>query len=143
MGLSSELSYVPGSFSRRINCHRFFQSEVLRLYFPALEPWVVQSVSLPSCSSQFIYTQMWDCPVHSCSLTWSASLQLAESPSLPLLLIWMNVYSLTPWLSDFHTVQFSVISDCFLFLNLLLFLFGYMKRHSVSTSTSILARSIL
>ena len=25
-----------------------------------LDPWVVQSVSLPSCSSQFICTQMWD-----------------------------------------------------------------------------------
>ena len=41
--------------------------------------------------------------------------------SLPLLLVWMNVSSLTPWLSDFHIVQFSVSSGCFLFLNLLLF----------------------
>ena len=28
-----------------------------------------------------------------------------------------NVSSLTPWLSEFHTVQFSVSSGCFLFLN--------------------------
>ena len=39
----------------------------------------------------------------------------------PLLLpVQMNVSSLTPWLLDFHTVQFSVSSGCFLFLNLLL-----------------------
>ena len=38
----------------------FSQSEILRLYFPALDPWVAWSVSLPSCSSWFICTQMWD-----------------------------------------------------------------------------------
>ena len=41
-------------------------------------------------------------------------------PSPPLLLVWMNVSSLSPWLLDFHTVLFSVSSGCFLFLNLLL-----------------------
>ena len=61
MGLSNKLSCEAGSFSlHRLNPHRFFQSEVLRLYHPTLEPWVVQSVWLPSCSSQFIHTQMWD-----------------------------------------------------------------------------------
>ena len=35
-------------FSCHCNPYRFFQSMVLRLYFPALEPWVAQSVSLPS-----------------------------------------------------------------------------------------------
>ena len=44
-------------------------------------------------------------------------------PSPPLPLVWMNVSSLTPWLSDFHTVRFSDSSDCFLLLNLLLSLF--------------------
>ena len=39
-------------------------------------------------------------------------------PSPPLLPVWMNVY-LTPWLSDFHEVLFSISSGCFLFLNLL------------------------
>ena len=43
-------------------------------------------------------------------------------PSPPLLLVWMNVSSLTPWLLDFHTVQFSVSSVCLL-LNLLLSFF--------------------
>ena len=44
-------------------------------------------------------------------------------PSPPLLLVWMNVSSLSPWFLDFHTVRFSVSSGCFLFLNLLLSFF--------------------
>ena len=40
---------------------------------------------------------------------------------LPLLLVWMSVSSLIPWLLDFHTIWFSVSSDCFLFLYLLFF----------------------
>ena len=35
----------------------------------------------------------------------------------------MNVSSLTPWLSDFHTVQFSVSSGCFIVFKLLLSFF--------------------
>ena len=56
VGLSNELSCEAGSFSCHLNPPRFFQSEVLRLYFPALETWVVCFVSLPSCSSWFILT---------------------------------------------------------------------------------------
>ena len=41
-------------------------------------------------------------------------------PSLPLLPVWMKVSSLSPWLSDFHTVRFSVSSGCFLFFVVLL-----------------------
>ena len=52
-----------GVFSCCLNSHRFFQSEALRLYFSRLETWVVQSVSLPICSSWFIHTQMWGCPL--------------------------------------------------------------------------------
>ena len=59
--------------------------------------------------------------------------------SLPLLLVWMNVSSLSPWLSYFHTVRFSVSSGCFLFLNCCCPSFGCARRHSVSTYTSILA----
>ena len=62
-------------------------------------------------------------------------------PSLPLLPVWMNVSSLTPWLSDFHTVQFSDSSGCFLFLNCCPS-FGCVRRHTVSTYTSMLARSL-
>ena len=64
MGLSNELSSEAGSFSCCLNPHRISQSKDLRLYFPTLEPWVVWSLSLPSCSSQFICRQMWDCPLH-------------------------------------------------------------------------------
>ena len=94
-----------------------------------LDPWVVQSVSLPSYSSQFICMWMWDPSV--CYLPPHQVLQplpcckssLPGCPSLSLLPVWMSVSSLTPWLSDFHTVWFSVSSGCFLFLNLLLSFF--------------------
>ena len=62
--------------------------------------------------------------------------------SPPLLQVWMNVSSLSPWLSDFHIVQFSVSSGGFLFLNCCCPSFGCARRHSVSTYTSILARSL-
>ena len=48
---------------------------------------------------------------------------LSTQLSLFVLPVWVSVSSLTPWLLDFHTVQFSVSSGCFLFLNLLLSLF--------------------
>ena len=114
MGLSNELSCEAGSFSCRLNPNKFFQSEVLSPYFPALEPWVVWSVSLPVCYSLFICTQRWDRPVHQpppCSKS-----SLSSCPSPPLLPVWMGVSSLTPWLSDFHTVQISVSSGCCCFL---------------------------
>ena len=38
VGLSNELSCESGSFSHCLNPHRFFKSQVLRPYFPALEP---------------------------------------------------------------------------------------------------------
>ena len=60
--------------------------------------------------------------------------------SLPLLQVWMNV-SLSPWLSDFHTVRFSVSSGWFVFLNCCCPSFGCARRHSMSTYTSILAGS--
>ena len=126
MGLSNELSCEAGSFSCHLNPHRFFQSDVLRLYFPKLEPWVVQSVLLPSCSSQFIHTQMWDylfCQLPPCQVCqpWPChKSSLTSCPSPPLVSTWMNISSLTPWLSDFHTVRFSGSSGYFLFLNLLL-----------------------
>ena len=63
MGLSNKLSCEAGSFSCCHNPHRFFQSEVLRLSFPPLEPWVAWSVLLHSCSSLFIPKQMWDHPL--------------------------------------------------------------------------------
>ena len=60
MGPSNGLSYETGIFSHCHNPHRFFESEVLRLYFPTSEPCVVWSVLLFSCSFRFTHTQMWD-----------------------------------------------------------------------------------
>ena len=95
-----------------------------------LEPWVVWSFLLPCHSSLFIYVRMWGhrfCQPPPCGvcqlqpglhrstirhLAGSASCCLATSPlhpscpSPPLLPVWMNVSSLSPWLSDFHTVRF-------------------------------------
>ena len=66
---------------------------------------------------------------------------LPSYPSLPRLQVWMNISSLTSWLSDFHTVRFSVSPGCFLFLNCCCPSFGCERRHSVSTYASTLAGS--
>ena len=129
----------------------------LRLYFPALEPLVAWSASLPHCSSRFIYARMWGhgvsqllhCMPHStiCHLAGSTSRRLAASPLhpgcpfAPLLPVWMSVSSLSPWLSDFHAVRFSVSSGCFLFLNCCCPSFVCARRRNVSTYASILAGS--
>ena len=68
-------------------------------------------------------------PFHNPPLTRSSGRCLAASSlcpsclSPPLLLVWMNVSSLSPCLSDFHTIRFSVISGCFFVLKLLLSFF--------------------
>ena len=93
-GLSSELSCEAGSFSHCcLNPNRCFQLEALRLYFPVLEPWVVQSVSLPSCSSRFTCMQMWAHPGPPSPPCLESSPPWLPSP--PLLPLWMNVSSLT------------------------------------------------
>ena len=136
----------------------------LKLYFPTLELWVARSVTQSTICCLVSHLQL--CPPRSTihHLTGSPAtalpvlfhdlppcwvLQLPSCykssppgcPSLPLLPVWMNVSSLTPWLSDFHTVQFSVSSGCFLFLNCCC-PFGCARRHSVSTYASILAGSL-
>ena len=121
-----------------------FYSQVLRLYFPGAgtlsctvclttqlfllvyphanvglpsPPTVPHPVHQPPPRLVFQVPPLWP---------WSSSCCLAESPpypswpSPPLLLVWMTVSSLTPRLSDFHTVRFSGSSGWFLFLNLLL-----------------------
>ena len=64
------------------------------------------AATLPTCSSS------WCLTTHLLYPSW---------PSPPLLPVWMNASSLTPWLSDFHTIWFSVSSGYFLFLSLLSF----------------------
>ena len=96
MGLSNTLSCEARSSSLRCNPHRFFQLEVLGLYFPKQEPWVVWSVSLPICSSGL--------SAHKYGTAGSASCRLAHlfcclavsplrpgCPSLLLLPVRMNV----------------------------------------------------
>ena len=95
--------------------------------------------------------QMWDCLL--CQplsfLPCSSSYHLAASPlhcgCLSLLLshpVWMNVSSLIPSLSDFHTVQFSGSSAYFILICCCPS-FGCARRQSISTYASIFARSPL
>ena len=126
----------PGRLGIRCcNPSRYLQPEVLRISFPTLDS---QSVLLPSWSSWFIHTGMWDFQSTSCCL--AVHPLHPGCPSLPLLPVWMNVSS-TPWLSDFHIVRFSGSSG-FLFLNLLSF-FGCARRQSVSTYAFILIGRLL
>ena len=88
-----------------------------------LEPWVAWSVhfpTIPPSLSMYEYGAMGSascctaCPIHSTirHLAESASRHLASSPlhpscpSPPLLQVWMNVSSLSPWLLDFRAVLF-------------------------------------
>ena len=133
MDLSNKLSCEAGSFSHcHFNPHRFLHSEVLRLYFPEPEPWVVGSVSFSSCSYQFICTQMWDHSLHQPPPhLLSRPLPCCESSppsylSLPLLPVWMNVSSLTPFLWTSIQSEFRAVLVGFfvcLFLSLLLSFF--------------------
>ena len=78
--------------------------------FPCAGPWVARSVTWST--SCCLTSQLQLCPPRSTihSLTGSASRHLAVSRlcpgclCLPLLQVWMNVSSLSPWLSDFHIV---------------------------------------
>ena len=105
----------------------------------ALELWVVWSVSLPGCYYWLIWMWMQGLLVHQQPLCWvSSQSQVTVSAPLP---VWMNVSSLTPWLSDFHTVWFSGSSSYFLFLNWLLSFFWLCKEEKISTYSFILAGS--
>ena len=54
-------------------------------------------------------------------------------PSPPLLPVWMNISSLTPWLLDFQTVWFSDSSGYCLFLNLLSFFWLWEEAKCIHT----------
>ena len=109
--------------------------------FEVLFPWV-EALSCAVCFAPPLFLLVYLCmnvgprgllvvtlpapfiPIHhlSGSSGVAASPLLPSCPSPPLLLVW-NVSSLSPWLSDFCVVQFSVSSGCFLFLKLLLSFF--------------------
>ena len=127
----------------------FFQSEVPGLYFPVLEPWVVWSGSLPSCSSWFIHSQMCDHPIPPAAALPASVLQPPCCESSP---SWLPT-SFPPtdldecFFSNSLVVglPYSTISGSsghFLFINLLCSFFGCARRQSISTYTSIMARSI-
>ena len=142
MGLSNELScgarVSPTAATPPPRC---FQSEVLRLYIPELEPRVVRSnspvvpvylhanVGPPDPPATVLdgsscgHVACPSCPANALPRVLSA--QLRVSAPLP---VWVNVSSLTLWLSDFHTIQFSVSSGCFL---MCCCPFGCARRHSV------------
>ena len=93
-----------------------------------LEPWVVWSVSLSSCSSRFNPYAAVGFPTPAAATLLSPPATTLPHPlhpgcpSSPLLPVWMNVCSLNPWLSDFHTVQFSGSSGCFFLFKLVVIL---------------------
>ena len=76
MGLSSKLSCKAESFSQP---PQVFSVRCFETYFPTLEPCVMQSVSLPSCSSWFIFMQMYDLPLHQLPCCTSSPSQLPLS----------------------------------------------------------------
>ena len=69
-------------------------------------------------------------PLHNLPPCWVCQPPPCCESSPPLLPVWMNVSSLSPWLLDFHAVQFYVSSGCFLFLNCC-YPFDCARRHGV------------
>ena len=158
MGLSNELfceagvsptaaSTPTGVFNQWFEA-LFSCAGALGLHGLFRSPFVPPGLSMHECGAAGSASCRLACPIRSTirHLAEPASPCLATSPlcpgcpSPPLLPVWMNVSSLSPWLWDFHTVRFSVSSGCFLFLNCCPS-FGCARRHSVSTYASILAGS--
>ena len=121
------VSWKSGSFFCCLNPHWFLQPEFMRIYLPGtgtlgcvLWPWA------QIAHSQVIHhTWKWDCPFHCPFLCMPQCISLPPHLSLclhHLLPIWTNVASLNPWLLDFHTVQFSDSSGCYLFWGLVVIL---------------------
>ena len=81
-----------------------FSIRGFRLYFPTLELWVLQCVSLPSCYSQFICTQMWDNP-------------LCQPPPCQVCLLLLCPKSSSPWLPV--SPPPTGLDECFFFNSLL------------------------
>ena len=146
MCLSQDLSCEVGNFSHCRQSPQVFSISGLRLYFPMLEPSVVesftQSTSYCLIGQAAALPTLLHNPQPHLVLQPPPCLESSppSCPSPPLLKVWMNVSFLSPWLLDFHTLRFSVSSGCFLFLNCCPS-FGCVRRHSVSTYTSILSGS--
>ena len=121
VGLSNKLSCESGSFSHCHNPHRCFQSEVWGFISPCWSPGLWGLSRSPVAPPSYLHENMG---LHSLQSTASPGLpatalpalviqplpcresSLPGCPSPPLLPVWMNGSSLTPWMSDFHTVWF-------------------------------------
>ena len=134
MGLSNELYCEAGSFSCCcLNPRGCFQSEVRGFISSCWSPGLLSLFRSLPFLPVYLCTNVaplglliaLPAPLHNPTTSLgppSATLPQVLSlfpgcPSPPLLPVRMNVSSLSPWLSDFHAVQFSVSSGCFLFLN--------------------------
>ena len=118
---------------------------------PFLPVYLCMNVGLQGLPATILWGLLavaWPAHFHNPPPRWFRQLPPCHKSSLPgclfppLLPVWVSVFSLSPWLSDFHTVQFSVSSGCFLFLNCCCSSFGCVRRHTVSTYASILAGSL-
>ena len=101
---------------------------------------------LPATTLWGLLAAIWPAPFHNLPPRWIRQPHCCESlwPSClspPLLPVWMNISSLSPWLLDFCTVPLFVSSCCFLSLNCCCPSFGCVRRRSVSTYASIVAGS--
>ena len=172
MGLSSELSCESGSLPCcRLNPHGCFHSG-LRLYFIALEPWVMRSASLPAVCPVYLCenvglrgaTHHSACPVlrHSesgplglsvreCRAAGSASGQTACPVHPTLLQSWSCHGHASPLCPVLISTPPTGLDGCFFFISLMWdFLAvqfsvssGCARRRSVSTYAAILALSPL
>ena len=122
-------------------------------------PAITPSLSMCECGAAGAASHhlVWSVSCsQACPIPQSATLLGLPAPALPrvlsapaarllppLLPVWLDVSSLSPWLWVFHTVWFSVSSGCFLFLNCCCPPFGCARRHSVSTYSSYLAGVVL
>ena len=143
MGLSIELSSEGGSLSCHHNTHSFFCQRFWGFLFPCWYP----GLHGLSCSRLFllVYPHANVGPPATalpCVLSTLAAHLCPSYLSPPLIPVWINVSSLTPWLLGCHTVWFSGSSGCFLSSNLLLFFF-WLCEEATCIYAFILARSNL
>ena len=116
MGLSNKLSCEVGSFSHCLNPHRFIESDVLSLSFPC-----TGTLGCAVCIVPHLYLLVYPHtnmgppgPPTTTLLSILSALSAHLCPSY----WWMNVSSLTLWLSDFFNslVVSSVFWKFWLFL---------------------------
>ena len=114
VSLSKELSCEAGSFSCPLNPHRFFQSEVLRLYFPTLDPGVHGLSGSPVAPPGLSACKCGTAHSISCCLTWALS--WAELPRGALLHDWHCVFPTPSGSQKVNCVALN-ITPCYCYRN--------------------------